>query len=356
MKIAFLVDLWADCRNHLQIVEGLVTHPDVEAYFNEDITILGKQWAHATEKKELENLLPDVDFIIMNQKRQQPKMWTEYVEAKGLWSKVIIYDIDDAPYSINDNLDMLAKCRIYFKRSAVDPQTFQLVHPDVVPLNHSALCFYFADWQPYDAKVDVGCYFDPKYLAAVPTWTRRRMLFQTLSEYFKDKPQYLAVIGLKYVPLDMGPKERQTEFAMYHLPMEYGGDFDTTIRGLTYCGQIEYFRMLNSSKIIFTARPDEYNVDYRTWEALASPSPLCFLDLNVLPTPNYPEDGKHCFFYDAASERSIREAAEKAEYYLAHEKERAEIATAGREHTLMHHRPKNRMDWILERVVSDVAV
>lgn len=114
---------------------------------------------------------------------------------------------------------------------------------------------------------------------------------------------------------------------------------------------VEYMQDLWRTKILFSAFPDAWDGDSRTWEAMASQA-LCFLDRTYIPTDHYFEHGRHCFFFDAADKASIRDAIQLAKQYLRPEKkgERERIAREGYTHAVRFHRSVHRVDYMLRAI------
>ena len=109
-----------------------------------------------------------------------------------------------------------------------------------------------------------------------------------------------------------------------------------------------YLNHLANSKIIVTANPNEWEGDYRLWEALLSGS-LVFVDhmviLDMLPHPFIHRE--HLIFYDSSNQTEFNDLLS---YYVEHEEEARKIAIAGYQHTLDWHMPANRVDYILDTI------
>ena len=78
---------------------------------------------------------------------------------------------------------------------------------------------------------------------------------------------------------------------------------------------LAYMQALTETKIVFTATPDLWDGDYRTWEALWSGA-CVFVDRNYIPVAEMPRGGAECFYYDAADDRSIARAIQHARALL----------------------------------------
>jgi hypothetical protein len=109
---------------------------------------------------------------------------------------------------------------------------------------------------------------------------------------------------------------------------------------------LEYLGMLKRARIVFTAYPDNWDGDSRTWEAFSSGA-LVFMDATSIPSPYPMTHGRHCFIFDARKPESIREAIDTAKYFLKNENERVAIALQGYKNACDHHRPVNRIEQVL---------
>ena len=102
------------------------------------------------------------------------------------------------------------------------------------------------------------------------------------------------------------------------------------------------------SSLPFQCNPNEWEGDYRLWEALLSAA-LVFVDhmviLDMLPHPFVHRE--HLIFYNSSNQTEFNELLS---YYVEHEKEAQEIAMAGYQHTLEWHMPANRVDYVLDTI------
>jgi hypothetical protein len=110
--------------------------------------------------------------------------------------------------------------------------------------------------------------------------------------------------------------------------------------------QMDYYRKILDSKIIVTVNPDNWEGDWRLFEALSC-SPLVMVDRMLTPVKNNFVDGKHLVYYDT---NKLDVLLEKIDYYMENLDKSQTIATSGYNHTLKHHTAKNRMDEILEEI------
>jgi tetratricopeptide (TPR) repeat protein len=105
-------------------------------------------------------------------------------------------------------------------------------------------------------------------------------------------------------------------------------------------------QVYSESKIIFNVSTvDEINM--RIFEAMASGSLLLTDAIPESGLGELFEDRKHLVFYHTSDEMMAL-----AEYYLNHDEERARIASAGRQEVLAKHTYANRVDEMIEQVLS----
>ncbi len=127
----------------------------------------------------------------------------------------------------------------------------------------------------------------------------------------------------------------------------YIGVTALTARGRSRVDE-KYLDILASSKIVITCNPNEWEGDYRLWEALLSGA-LVFVDkmvvLEMLPHPY--EHKKHLIFYDSTNQDEFDELLT---YYIDNEEEARQIAMAGYTHTLKRHMPKDRVEYVLSKI------
>ena len=116
-----------------------------------------------------------------------------------------------------------------------------------------------------------------------------------------------------------------------------------------YCGSVDYWsempKVFHESKINlnFTIPNIKSGIPLRIWDVLGAGG---FLMTNYqAEIPLYFKEGEDLICFDG-----VEDLAEKAGYYLEHEKERREIAHNGYEKVKQHHSYVNRIETILETI------
>eukprot|EP01065_Artemidia_motanka_P006488 TRINITY_DN13196_c0_g1_i1.p1 TRINITY_DN13196_c0_g1~~TRINITY_DN13196_c0_g1_i1.p1 ORF type:complete len:618 (+),score=68.84 TRINITY_DN13196_c0_g1_i1:69-1922(+) len=104
-----------------------------------------------------------------------------------------------------------------------------------------------------------------------------------------------------------------------------------------------YFAIMRRAKIIVTANPGHWEIDYRLCEALSSGA-LVFVDQMWGPYPNMPVDGKHIVYYKGDDAEDL---IGKLRYWLDRPNEARKVAVAGFEHAMKHLRGVSLADYIL---------
>eukprot|EP01062_Namystynia_karyoxenos_P070635 TRINITY_DN659_c0_g1_i1.p1 TRINITY_DN659_c0_g1~~TRINITY_DN659_c0_g1_i1.p1 ORF type:complete len:597 (+),score=56.71 TRINITY_DN659_c0_g1_i1:79-1869(+) len=104
-----------------------------------------------------------------------------------------------------------------------------------------------------------------------------------------------------------------------------------------------YFEVMRRARIIVTANPSGWEIDYRLCEALSSGA-LVFVDQMWGPFPHQPEDGRHIIYYDGNDRGDL---LAKLEYWLARPRQARRVAVAGYLHALKHLRGVSLADYII---------
>ena len=106
---------------------------------------------------------------------------------------------------------------------------------------------------------------------------------------------------------------------------------------------MNYYEKMFNSKIVVTCNPDNWEGDYRTWEALSSGA-LVFVDKMLTPITNPLINEKHIIFYNR---NNFQELKEKILFYLNNPDLAKDISQQGNQHALKYHKPSDRIDEIL---------
>lgn len=296
------------------ISQGLWSHPDISVSFSKPFISLGK--VICNQSLNLLDDLRECDLIFRSGDLffNHPEI-DSYLTEKDLWKKVLYYDFKDKSAIDDYRLEI---CGAYFKRSwlkGLKRKPLPETEKPIVPLDYCVLDEYLSVAEPQQKDKNVVYLIRPDKKHAI----RRYCVYIVLNA--AKFPN--SVIGSITTHAEPG---RQAIFA----PPE---------NNLF----IEYLKMLKRAKIVFTAFPDRWDGDSRTWEAFASGG-LVFMDTTGIPSPHPIEDRKHCIVFNALSQESLFKSLELARYYLDNESERQSIAQAGKEYVLKYHRPINRID------------
>jgi hypothetical protein len=251
-----------------------------------------------------------------------------FLDVNNFWKKVVYYDKKDFPALDKHRLET---CAAYIKRSwpvGLERKPRPKPPKPVLPLDFAMLSEYFTVKAPPEKDIDVA-YLFPKVTDYKKIGRRR---FNVLTELEKEKASLgNCILGYATAGATRGRR------ALFDPPEN--NPFLT------------YIHTLKRSRIVFTAYPDGWDGDSRTWEAFSSGA-LVFMDTTSIPSPYPLVHGRHCFAYDAGNPDSIKKAVETAKYYLKNETERKKIALEGYRYACDHHRHVNRIDQILNWINS----
>jgi hypothetical protein len=312
MKITHLSN---NSRASIGITQGLMLVTD-NLCLSTDYISIGK-----TLKTKSTNLpidLIDSDLIFITDLECQ--QYLDLIDKFDLWRRVIVCDYIDsvrlASYS--------SRVRLYFKRSVSHGVTRVPVEKTnkVIPIHHCALNEYYQIKSTVPCRYDVGCFFSTKNIDR--QGERRNNLLNVIKTH--SFPNSL---------IDVSTGCGQPARLALSLPLKNNCFYD-------------FMGLQQSCKIVFTAQPSHCEGDNRTWEAMASGA-LVFMDRSFSVPPMPLKDGEHCFIFDATNLETIHDAAEKAKWYLKHEKERREIAARGYYFVKRFHRPINRIQYVMKR-------
>ena len=319
LRIVHLFDINRGSRYLAMISQGLWIDPDIEVSFSSPFISMGTCICPPTQTMEEDLRSADYIFRANDEHFIAPEI-DEILDRELLWSKVIYYDFRDTP-EIDEH--RLRKCCVYVKRSwpigfLREPR--EPTHPRLFPMDYGLLNEYF-EVLPHDRKTfDVACLFPPNPQNGMRRYTMLEELSAARSRFGTShigNPTTSAQRGRRAI---LRPPEQNP--------------------WLTYLG------ILKRARIVFTARPDCWDGDSRTWEAFASGA-MVFIDRSFIPDAYPFMHERDCFVFNAHSRQSIRNAVDAAVYYLAHESERSQIARRGYRFALAHHKPQDRIRRIL---------
>ena len=324
ITIVHLFNFNKGSRYPSMISQGLYFHPDISVSFAMPFVSLGKIICPADP--HLQDSLVKADYIFRcDDEHFGFGEIDRLLDKNDLWSKVIYYDFKD---STEIDYHRLSVCKAYVKRSwtkGIEREPIEMPDIPILPVDFSLLNEYFERPAPGKKDIDISYMFPPDKRIGI----RRYNVYKEL-EAHKDSFEN-AVIGTVTSFARIGRR------GMFELPEN--NPF------------LDYLDYLKRSKIVFTAFPDMWDGDSRTWEAFSSEA-LVFMDATTIPSPKPFISGKHCFIYDARSPESIRNAIGIAKDLLKDEATRVKIAKEGYQHALLYHKPVNRINQILKWVQS----
>lgn len=231
------------------------------------------------------------------------------------FKKMIIIDFRDQANIIN------IPCFKYFKRSVVNKNLmkFREYNREIIPIsycirNESLNLDPFKHIRESERDTDIGIFFPCN-----DKINQNRLISKEIARYifdnFKNYKTHVGLCGKK------GPKGRNSI-------------------------QSEYFEKMFHSKIVVNCNPDDWEGDYRTWEALSSGA-LVFVDNMITPVIHPLVHGKHVIFYDRNNRSDLKT---KLLYYLNHPDLARKIAIQGNKFAIDHHKPSDRIDEILNHL------
>lgn len=215
LKIVHLSNNDAKCC--IGITQGLL-ELDTNLYLSRDYKIFGevKQLA----EPDLIDKMKQADIIFSHDKNGWP--YKDFFQNYDLWKKVINYDYGDS-FVIDPIYEYASN---YFKRSmTIGPQRIVINVPNVTPIHYCALNEYYLPQSTKD--IDVGCFFDPKYL--IDDIRRSNVLWLLMAENLPN-----SIIGQTTI------NGREAHLKI----LEPSNN--------VYC---DYLKQLNRCKIVFTANP-----------------------------------------------------------------------------------------------------
>ena len=236
-----------------------------------------------------------------------------------IWeSKIILIDFEDSIQlwsDSNSNETCSFPHRYYFKRSIVDKVKNE--HPkirkynqQVYPITFSikSIPYKFRDILTTPRVTDISLFFGNK------THYYRSLVSQRVSSYFKD--EYCVHNGI------------------------IGLDGSTGRNSI----QENYYQQMKTSKIVVTCNPDNWEGDYRLFEALSCGC-LVFCDQLHANIPNPLIHKRHLIYYNRDDLDSL---LNDISYYLENSQERQKIAQDGYLFAKKYHGNSHRIDEILK--------
>lgn len=309
-----IVHLFNQSRAGHGIMQGLMDYFCGEVVGNIDFVSLG------------DLIKPKSDDIFRDLKRSKiifmgdQDFFHDFFDRENLWNRVIFYDYRDT----TNFIETIPLKVPYFKRSLFKGNDRKPVKftRKIKPISHFSLKEYFVGEK--EKIYDFGCFFD---LNNKNIGCRRLNL---LSSLLKEKlPNSLVGVSTGFgnnARISITSSSKNNNF-------------------------LDFISMQSQCKIIFTAQPELVDGDNRTWEALSSGA-LVFCENPMIHLNNPIIQGKHCFFFNANSMDSIKEAIEKANCYIANREDREIISKSGVEFVKKYHMGFNRIEEMLSKSIK----
>tara|TARA_Y100000389_G_scaffold204968_1_gene261383 strand:- start:8365 stop:8943 length:579 start_codon:yes stop_codon:yes gene_type:complete len=181
---------------------------------------------------------------------------------------------------------------------------------DVIPISYCIKnqVLEFNKIYNYDRDIDISIFFPPRK----DSWRYRLSVAYFIKENFTDYNIFVGICG------SAGEAGRSSI-------------------------QSKYYEKMFRSKIVVTCNPNDWEGDYRTWEALSTGT-LVFVDIMKTPVVNPLLNKKHVIFYDRNNLSNLKE---EILFYLKNEDQAKKISEEGYNYALKHHKPSDRIDEIL---------
>lgn len=219
--------------------------------------------------------------------------------------KLIIIDYRDNPNKVVNT-----ECLKYFKRSVVNKKNMKLINynKEVIPISYCLKqeVLQYKNLFEYDRYIDIAIFF------------------RTSGSKYRNKIS-------RFI---------KKNFNNYNIFVGLSGNNGSIGRNSI---QRDYYEKMFHSKIVVTCNPDNWEGDYRTWEALSTGA-LVFVDNMLTPIINPLINEKHIIFYD---KNNLLELKEKILFYLNNSELAKKISQQGNHHSLKYHKPSDRIDEIL---------
>jgi hypothetical protein len=230
------------------------------------------------------------------------------VNKKEFYKKLIIIDYRDDPKQI-----LNVPCFKYFKRSVINKKYMKFVNynREIIPISYCLKqdVLNFTNIFDYNRDIDICVFFQPGKKSY------RSRLASFIKNHFKEYNIFVGICG------NDGKVGR------------------TTI-------QMDYYKKMFHSKIVITCNPDNWEGDYRTWEALSTGT-LVFVDKMKTPIVNPLINKKHVVFYDRNDFFKLKN---DILFYLNNLDLAKNISNEGYLYALKYHKPSDRINEILSHL------
>lgn len=109
--------------------------------------------------------------------------------------------------------------------------------------------------------------------------------------------------------------------------------------------------MMRNARIIVTVNPEEWEGDFRLWEALGTGA-LVLVDWLYVPHPYPLEHMEHVVFYNSSDRAELEQYLD---YFLRNPHHAQRIALQGTAHALSKHTSTSRVDYLLYTTKEEQA-
>lgn len=231
------------------------------------------------------------------------------------WKKGVVVDYGD------DHNLLTSKGIAYFKRSVVDRKTltFYNYSQKVFPISYCIKnsCLFFKPKPCNERYYDIAVFFRTPSEINKSGMNNRALISQFIKDNFSNKNIWVGIAGSD----------------------GEAGRMNTEMN--------EYYSIMLNSKIVVNCNPDDWEGDYRLFEALSCRA-MVMSDPMITPVKNPLVEGKHICYYD-----SYEMLYKKLNHYLTHQDELERIAQQGYDHSKTYHKTSDRIDEILTTITEN---
>lgn len=285
--------------------------PEIEQFNKErnkgEINHIIRDGINTNTKTCLVNSYDECDYVILDFRHLNGRSGYNKTIPKSWSKKLIIVDYADTPeiFQIPHSY--------YFKRSVVDKTTLSFIKysSNITPIGYCIknTCLDF-DTDYFDRDIDISVFFRQQHEAPKLGMSNRSSIASFIKANFSHKNIWVGIAGAD------GEKGRMNILE-------------------------EYYQIMLRSKIVVNCNPDNWEGDYRLFEALSC-KPLVMSDPMITPVVNPFKDKKHLVYYN-----SLEVLKNKINYYLKNSEERKSIAQSGYKHAIKYHKASDRINEIL---------
>lgn len=249
----------------------------------------------------------ECDYVIVDFRHLNGRSGYKESIPSSWYKKLVIIDYADSTEIFK------TPCVYYFKRSVVDKKnnTFIQYDKSIIPISYCIknACLNF-DTESFERDIDIAVFFRQAHENPKSGMSRRSAVASYIKSHFSDKNIWVGIAGTD--------GER--------------GRMDISDH---------YYQTMLRSKIVVNCNPDNWEGDYRLFEALSCKT-MVMSDPMITPVQNPLINEKDLIYYD-----SLEMLGNKIEYYLNHDLERELIAQSGYNNAIKYHKASDRIDEIL---------